>query len=140
LLKKVIRTAIDIGNGSEAKLLLGNINIARDWGYAPSYVEAMWRMLQKEKFDDFLICSGTPTYLKDFIFSVFAHLDLNATNYIVIDPSLMRSSELEIIYGDNSKAMRELKWEYEMGTSALIKRLIADEIELMNWFETNIKK
>ncbi len=133
VIKKVIRTALEIKQGEQKKLIVGNTVVSRDWGYAPLYVNAMWKMMQQDRLDDYLICSGTSVYLKDFIFEVFTQLGLDASDYISIDPSLMRSLDLEIIYGDNSKAKKELSWDYEMNTSQLINRLLEDERDFMKY-------
>jgi len=133
VIKKVVRAAIQIKKGDEQKLMLGNIDIVRDWGYAPRYVEAMWRMMQQDVMDDYLICSGVPTSLEHFVHQVFNYLDLEAGRYINIDRSLMRSLDLEIIYGDNSRAKQELGWEYSVETKDLLRLLIEDELDFMKW-------
>lgn len=137
VIKKITRTALKIKSGEETKITLGNTSVVRDWGYAPLYVDAMWRMLQKEKLDDYLICSGKPIALTDFVNKMFAALDLDAKEYVVKDASLMRKLDLEAIYGDNSRAKKELGWEYDVSTDDLIRRLINDEIEVMKWEGTN---
>lgn len=133
VIKKIIRTAIQIKNGDQRTLTLGNIDVIRDWGYAPLYVEAMWLMLQQEKLTDYLICSGIPISLSDFVKKVFNQLGLDSDDHIAIDTSLLRSLDLEIIYGDNSKARKELGWEYNLKTDDFLRRLINDEIEFMKW-------
>lgn len=133
VIKKIVRTAIEIKNGGQKKLMLGNTSIIRDWGYAPLYVNAMWLMMQQEVMDDFLICSGIPTSLRDFTDQVFNLLDLDARDYMSVDPGLLRSLDLEIIYGDNAKAKEMLAWDYAMDTHELIKRLLEDEVSLMKW-------
>lgn len=133
VIKKIVRTALQIKQGNAGKLRLGNTAIIRDWGYAPLYVNAMWLMMQQETMDDFLICSGVPTSLSDFVRCVFGELNLDANEYISTDPALLRSLDLEMIYGDNSKAKGVLGWDYDIGTEDLIRHLLRDEIELMKW-------
>ena len=133
VIKKILQSALRIRKGDQIKLELGNISIVRDWGYAPMYVDAMWRMLQQERMDDYLICSGSPISLKEFTEKVFCKLDLNAGDYLHIDSSLLRSLDLEIIYGDNTRARRELGWKYELTPDELIDRLIKDELDMMDW-------
>lgn len=133
VIKKIVKTALEIKQGAEKKLQLGNISITRDWGYAPSYVNAMWLMMQQDVMDDFLICSGVPTSLNDFVHRVFNDLDLDVRDHITIDRHLLRSLDLEIIYGDNTKAKSVLGWDYDIGTAELIRRLLDDEIKLMEW-------
>lgn len=133
VIKKIIRTAVQIKSGVSTELSLGNINVVRDWGYAPRYVEAMWLMLQQDKLADYLICSGIPVSLKDFVEKVFNKLGLDAARHVSIDDSLLRSLDLNIIYGDNSKAKNELGWQYNLTTDDLLHHLINDEIEFMKW-------
>jgi GDPmannose 4,6-dehydratase len=133
VIKKIIRTALQIKAGEETALILGNISIIRDWGYAPLYVDAMWRMMQQERLDDYLICSADPISLLDFAKIVFARLDLDLGKYIQIDNSLLRALDLQIIYGDNSKAKNELGWNYSLTVRELVTFLLNDEQELLNW-------
>lgn len=133
VIKKIVRAAIEIKEKGEGQLILGNTAVTRDWGYAPYYVDAMWRMLQQDKLDDYLICSGDPVVLNDFVSAVFQILDLESEDYVSVDRGLLRSLDLEIIYGDNSKAKKELGWNYELTSKDLIKLLIADEYKLRDW-------
>ncbi len=133
VIKKIINTAIKIKRGELNELRVGNLAISRDWGYAPSYVEAMWRMLQQDNPSDYVICSGQVTSLLDLLTKVFAKLDLDMTEYIRLDNRLMRSLDLAIIYGDNTKAKKELGWEYDLTTNELIDQLVADEAQWINW-------
>lgn len=139
VIKKIVRSAVRIARGEVEKLTLGNVGVTRDWGYAPRYVEAMWLMLQQEKMDDYLICSGIPVSLEDFISKVFEQLSIEKDEHITIDGSLMRSLDLEIIYGDNGKAKAQLGWDYDLKTDDLIRLLIKDEQELIKW-EASILK
>lgn len=133
VIKKIIRTAIRINYGVEHELTLGNLAVIRDWGYAPAYVNAMWRMMQQQRMGDYIICSGIPISLNNFVQSVFNQLNLDEKKYVKIDSTLLRSLELEEIYGDNTKAKNELGWVYELNTQELIQQLIQDEIELLKW-------
>lgn len=133
VIKKIIETAVRIKAGERIPLLLGNMNVTRDWGYAPLYVDAMWRMLQREVLGDYLICSGLPMSLNDFVKRVFNSLDLDEKDHVKNDPSLLRSLDLDIIYGDNKKAKEELNWEYSLTENDLVQRLIADEVGFQTW-------
>jgi len=134
VVKKIINTAVKITLGLySGKLKLGNVLIQRDWGYAPEYVKAMWLMLQQDKPGDFLICSGNVLSLENLIDIVFNLLGIDRSEYVQQDASLLRPNDLEIIYGDNSKAKHELGWEYEMSNEDLISRLIEDELRLVEW-------
>lgn len=138
VIKKIIRSAIQIKNGDQKELSLGNVSVVRDWGYAPLFVEAMWRMMQQEDMADYLICSGIPTSLRSFVDKVFKKLDLESSEFLKTDTSLLRKLELETIYGDNSLAKTRLGWEYNLTTDDLVHRLVDDEIDFMNW-EKKIK-
>lgn len=131
--KKIINTAIKIKTGSANKLALGDLKISRDWGYAPKYVEAMYLMLQQDKPIDCIICSGEVHSLEDFVRKVFLRLNLDFDKFVAIDKSLYRPVDLEIIYGDNSKAKKVLGWQYNMRFDDLIDSLIKDEIDYINW-------
>ena len=131
--KKIINTAIKIKNGSANKLALGDLNISRDWGYAPKYVEAMYMMLQHDKPIDCIICSGEVNRLEEFVREVFLKLDLDFDKFVEIDKSLYRPVDLEIIYGDNTKAKKVLGWRYDMRFDDLIDKLVEDEIDYIMW-------
>jgi len=133
VIKKIVRTAIRIKNGEPVTLNLGNIDVIRDWGYAPHYVQAMWLMMQQETMDDYLICSGQPAGLEGFVRQVFENLNLDYKDHMVLDPSLLRSLDLEIIYGDNAKAKLELGWQYTFTLQNLIEQLIQDENAFIEW-------
>jgi len=124
--KKVIRTSLDIRNGIKNELRVGNIDVKRDFGYAPDYVRAMWLSLQQTKADDYLICSGTSIYLRDIISYTFDYLGINK-NKLIEDPSLFRPTEIEDMYGDNTKAKTALNWEYEKSFFNILDILIEEE-------------
>ena len=117
-------------------LKLGNLNIQRDWGYAPDYVYAMWLIMQYKEPGDFLVCSGNVWSLKDLVAYVFKHLDLDFEKYVKIDETLFRPTDLEVIYGDNQKAKKLLDWEYNLSNEELIHKLIEDEFKFIEWQET----
>lgn len=134
VVKKIINSAIQIEMGlTNGPIKVGNISIKRDWGYAPYYVEAMWRMLQQDTADDYLICSGQVCSLKALIDYVLLALGLDYDQTIVVDPQLYRPVDLEEIYGDNSKAKTALGWKYDLSTHQLIHKLIADEYKFIEW-------
>jgi len=131
--KKIINTALKISMGLADELRLGNIKVYRDWGYAPKYVEAMWLMLQKDNPDDYIISSGKVHSLEEFLRKIFKKLNLDVDKFVKIDESLYRLNDLEINYGDNSKAKNKLNWKYNMSFDQLICKLVDDEIEYFNW-------
>ncbi|NQX96733.1 MAG: GDP-mannose 4,6-dehydratase [Flavobacteriales bacterium] len=137
VIKKIIRTALEIKNGETDKLHLGNLSVQRDWGYAPKFVEAMWLMLHQGTFKEYLICSGQVTSLRNIAEMVFDKLALDFDKHVQIEESLMRNLELDIIYGDNSKAKNELGWDYDMPLNQLTDQLIIDEKEFLEWKSKN---
>lgn len=130
--KKILNTAVKISKGLANSLTLGNLKVYRDWGYTPEYVKAMWLMLQQKNPDDFVICSGECHSLEEFAKEVLKKLDLDFDRFVKIDKGLYRPLELEIIYGDNSKAKKLLGWQYDMTFEQLIDTLVNDEIEYVN--------
>jgi GDPmannose 4,6-dehydratase len=131
--KKIINTAIKISKGEADELIVGNLNIARDWGYAPKYVEAIWLSLQQEEPSDFLICSGEHITLRSFVEKTFNELGLDYQKYVKTNVAFLRKSDLPIIYGSNTKAKEKLGWQYDISSDTLIKQLIKDEIEFTAW-------
>lgn len=126
--KKVIRDAIAIKNKKLEFLKVGNLDVKRDFGYAPAYVEAMWKILQASKADDFIICSGVSIKLKDIVEYVFDKLEIDK-KLIIIDEKLFRPNEIDEIYGDNSKSKEILKWDYALSFFNVLDLLIAEEME-----------
>lgn len=127
--KKVLQSAIKIKKGQQEQLKVGNIEIKRDFGYAPRYVEAMWLMLQQETPCDYLISSGVSVTLRSIIEYVFDQLGISASR-LVIDPALYRPTEIEDIYGDPGLA-RNLGWNYDLNFFQVLDILL--EEELRNW-------
>ena len=121
--KKVITEAKMIKEGTLDKMVVGNIDIKRDFGYAPLYVEAMHAMLQHDKPDDFVICSGISISLREVIEYVFARVGVSLSAYAV-DDKLYRPNDIPEIYGDSSKAKKVLGWHYEMTPYELLDKLI----------------
>jgi GDPmannose 4,6-dehydratase len=128
--KKIITTACKIHLNKAKKLSLGNINIERDWGWAPDYVEAMWLMMQRDEPKDYIIATGTSHTLKEFISMSFKALNLHWEEHVEIDEVLRRPTDLQIGRGDPSKANAELKWKAQLGLTHIIENMI--EAELSN--------
>ena len=131
LIKKVIRSAINISNGTQENLKLGNIEISRDFGFAEDYVEAMWRILQADKPSDFLICSGQSIKLKDIVHYVFDKLSVSK-NKIILDPELYRPNEIPDIFGCPSKAENELGWSNNKSFYDVLDIIINEEKKLLS--------
>ncbi|MEO8772562.1 MAG: GDP-mannose 4,6-dehydratase [Ferruginibacter sp.] len=125
--KKVITDAIDIKYKKKEKLFVGNINLKRDFGFAPKYVEAMWLMMQQTHPSDYLVCSGESVSLKYIVEYVFDYLSLS-TDCVEVLPSLLRPTEIEDIYGDNAKAKKILGWNYTYRFSDVLNILLEEEL------------
>ena len=126
--KKIIKAACKIANGSHEKLHLGNISIARDWGSAEEYVQAMWLMLQKSQPEDFVIATGETNTLQDFVAAVFEAVGLDWTEHVVADPTLLRPSEIMVSRGNPVKAMEQLGWKAKRKMRDVIALIIAAEL------------
>jgi GDPmannose 4,6-dehydratase len=128
--KKVVRESIRIKRGESSALSVGNIDIKRDFGYAPFYVEGMYLMMQSEKPDDFILCSGKSISLRNVIEYIFKKLDIETDKYQVSN-ELYRPAEIEDIFGNSGKANSKLGWNYSLSAEGLLDKLL--EEELLNW-------
>ncbi|CAN5610902.1 GDP-mannose 4,6-dehydratase [soil metagenome] len=122
---KIISSACRIAAGSTQKLSLGNLNISRDWGWAPEYVEAMWLMLQQERAEDFVIATGETNSLADFADVAFGSLGLNWRDHVVSDSSLFRPSDIESGMADASKAAKVMGWKATSHMREVVAKLIS---------------
>jgi GDPmannose 4,6-dehydratase len=127
--QKIVRSACRIAQGNQKKLQLGNIEIQRDWGWAPEYVEAMYRMLQQESPEDFVIATGQTRKLQDFVATAFDAVGLDWREHTTIDQTLFRPTEIMIGRGNASKAAEKLGWSprYRMEDVA---RMMVDSCRL----------
>lgn len=110
--------------GLQKNLILGNINAQRDWGYAPEYVEAMWKMMQQEKPDDYVIATGKTHSVKDFLRLAFDYVDLNWKNHVIVSEQFKRPAEVNFLVGDSKKAKRKLGWKPKITFEQLVKRMV----------------
>ncbi len=129
--RKIVSTACRIASGSREKLHLGNISIARDWGWAPEYVEAMWMMVQQDKPDDFLIATGETNTLQDFVAEAFASVDLDWRKHVTTDQSLSRPTEIMIGKGNPTKAEKVLGWKAKYAMRDVVRMMVEQERETM---------
>jgi GDPmannose 4,6-dehydratase len=125
--RKVTAVAARIGAGSRERLALGNLSIRRAWGWAPDYVDAMWRMLQCEEPDDFVVASGVGHSLEEFVATAFAAVGLNWRDHVDYDSSLVRSSEIMCSLGDPSKAAQVLHWRPTVKLPDIVARMVHAE-------------
>ena len=125
--RKIVTTACRIQRGSTERLRLGRIDIARDWGWAPDFVEAMWRMLQKSEPDDYVIATGESHTLEEFVAMTFDRVGLKWQDHVDTDSSLLRPSDITHSVGDPSKAEKMLSWKSDTSFPEVIERLVLAE-------------
>ena len=145
--RKITRAVAAIKSGKQEKLSLGNLNAKRDWGYAGDYVEAMWLMLQQEKPDDYVIATGETHTVREFAELAFKEAGIEIewqgsgvdekgydkkTGKVLVDvnPRYFRPTEVELLWGDPSKAERELGWKRKVDFKGLIRMMV--EADLAN--------
>lgn len=129
--RKITRAVARIVKGLQEKLYLGNLDARRDWGYAPEYVEAMWRMLQQDEPDDYVIATGTSYTVRDFVKAAFARVDLDWEDFVEIDPRYYRPAEVDHLVGDPTKALERLGWRPAVGFEDLVAIMVEADIELL---------
>jgi GDPmannose 4,6-dehydratase len=123
--QKIVSTAVRIANGSRERLALGNIDITRDWGWAPEYVEAMWRILQHGEPDDFVVATGQSHSLREFVARTFAAVGLQAGDHVDADPGLARPTDITASAANPAKARAVLGWRASSDLDAIIQSLVA---------------
>jgi GDPmannose 4,6-dehydratase len=127
--KKVVAAACRIAKGASEKLQLGNVGIVRDWGWAPEYVDAMWRMLQQESAEDFVIATGESHSLREFVALVFGALHLNWQDHVVVDAALLRPSDLSEGHANPRRANDVLGWRASKRLGDVVSLLVKDQLE-----------
>lgn len=128
--KKIISAACRIYKGSREKLHLGNIDIKRDWGWAPDYVYAMWLMLQQDIPNDFVIATGITHSLQEYIQMVFGYLELDWREYVISDPSLLRPTDLMVGRANPAKADKMLNWKATHSLETIVEKMIEAELQM----------
>ena len=144
--RKITRAAVRIAKGLQQKLYLGNLNAQRDWGYAKDYVEMMWMMLQQDRPDDYVIASGQAHTVREFAELAFKYLGIelewagvglqevgidrkNGQVLIEVDPSYFRPTEVELLIGDPTKAIKKLGWKPRVSFAELIKIMVEADLK-----------
>jgi GDPmannose 4,6-dehydratase len=128
--KKITTAAAKIKLGLQSKLYLGNLSAVRDWGYAPEYVESMWRMLQQDVPDDYVVATGVGATVQDFCEAAFSTLGLDYRKYVEIDERYNRPTEVEALVGDATKAERLLGWKAKTHWAELAKLMVESDLAL----------
>lgn len=136
--RKITHAVSEILAGKRDKLYLGNLEAKRDWGYAPEYVEAMWKMLQQDKPDDYVIATGETHSVREFVEETFKIAGINDwKKYVVVDDRYKRPSEVDILVGDPSKAAKKLDWKPKTKFKELVKIMLEADCEKLG---INLKK
>lgn len=130
--RKIISTAVRIASGSKEKLVLGNMKISRDWGWAPEYVEAMWRMLQREIPEDFVIATGETHTLEEFTAAAFSSCGLDWREHVESDPSLFRPSDIAVGRADPSRTENLLGWRAGLKMDGVVGAMVNAERIMLN--------
>ena len=126
--RKVTDSVARIKLGMAKELRLGNLDAKRDWGFAGDYVRAMWLMLQQDKADDYVVATGETHTVKRLVELAFAAADLDWQKYVVIDPALVRPAEVDLLFGDPTKAKAKLGWTPEVSFEKLVEMMVKADL------------
>lgn len=126
--RKITRSVARISKGLQKKLYLGDISIKIDFGYSKDYVEAAWNILQLQKPDDFVICTGETHSIREFVEEAFKHVGLNADDYVEIDKKLLRPGKTDILEGDTSKAKKTFGFNPKVRFKELVKIMVEHDL------------
>jgi len=129
--RKISYTAAKIKLGLAKELPMGNLEACRDWGFAGDYVEAMWRMLQHDKPEDFVIATGAAHSVRDFVKIAFEALDLDYEKYVKLDPQFLRPAEVDHLIGSPAKAEKLLGWKPRVSFERLAEMMVKSDFELL---------
>ena len=122
--RKISHGVAQIAHGQATELRLGNLDAKRDWGYAGDYVDAMWRMLQLDEPEDFVICTGETWSVREFCEKAFARVDLDADDHVVVDEMFYRPAEVDLLVGDRSRAEAVLGWRPTVDFTGLVEMMV----------------
>ncbi|BDB62241.1 GDP-mannose 4,6-dehydratase [Rhodococcus sp. RDE2] len=129
--RKITRAVARIKAGVEKNLYMGNLDAVRDWGYAPEYVEGMWRMLQADEPDDFVLATGEAYSVRDFLEVAFEHAGLNWEDHVKFDERYLRPTEVDALIGDAAKAQEKLGWKARVHTPELARIMVDADIQAL---------
>ncbi|HVB54815.1 MAG TPA: GDP-mannose 4,6-dehydratase [Candidatus Acidoferrales bacterium] len=129
--RKITRAVARIFAGKQKNLYLGNLEAKRDWGYAPEYVEAMWKMLQQEEAGDFVLGTGEEHSVREFVEEAFSYARLDWRKHVEIDARYIRPTEVDCLIADASKARRELSWKPRITFNEIVRIMVDTDIEAL---------
>ena len=127
--KKIVTTACKIKTGGAKMLELGNINVSRDWGWAPEYMTAMCDILQNERSDDFIVATGRPITLSDFIYAVFDELGISWKKYLIVNDKNKRPLDVPISFGNPKKIYEKLGWRAVYSGKDVARKMVREELK-----------
>jgi GDPmannose 4,6-dehydratase len=127
--RKITMGVAAIKQGRAKELRLGNLDAKRDWGFAGDYVEAMWRMLQQDRPDDYVIATGETHSVREFCEEAFSYVGLDWRDFVKVDPKYFRPAEVDLLLGDSSKARRVLDWEPLVTFKELARMMVDADLE-----------
>ncbi len=130
--RKITRAVAAIKAGKQDKLILGNLDAKRDWGFAGDYVEAMWLMLQADKPDDYVVATNETHSVKEFCQIAFRHVGLDWEQYVEVSEKYFRPAEVDLLIGDPAHAKKQLKWEPKVSFEELVKMMVDADIKELN--------
>jgi GDPmannose 4,6-dehydratase len=128
--RKITRAVGRIKMGIQEKVLLGNLDASRDWGFAGDYVEGMWMMLQNKKADDWVLATGESISVKEFANFAFSEAELNWEDYVEVSDKYLRPNEVDFLLGDYSKAKKDLGWKPKTSIKKLVKMMVESDMLL----------
>ncbi len=128
--RKITMGVAAIKQGRARELRLGNLDAKRDWGYAKDYVEAMWRILQRERPDDYVIATGETHSVREFCHEAFGCIGLDWQEFVKVDPKYFRPAEVDMLLGDAAKARRELGWTPRVTFKELVRLMVEADLEM----------
>ncbi len=137
--RKISHGAARIALGQESELRLGNLDAKRDWGFAGDYVEAMWRMLQQDEPDDFVVCTGETHSVREFCQVAFGHLGLDWEAHVVIDERFIRPAEVDLLVGDASRAAKGLGWSPTVNFEELVTMMVESDMALLEGRQRDLR-
>ncbi len=143
--RKITRAVARIQAGVQDTLYLGNLDAVRDWGYAPDYVEAMWRMLQADEPDDFVVATGTNYTVRDFLTFAFEHAGIDWQKHVQFDQRYLRPTEVDALVGDATRAKEKLGWTANVLTPELARIMVEADIQALklqgeHWIDTVVTR
>lgn len=130
--RKITRAVAAIRSGKQDTLFMGNLDAVRDWGYAAEYVEGMWRMLQADEPEDYVLATGVGFTVRDFLQIAFEHAGLNWEDHVVFDERFLRPTEVDALIGDATKAKDKLGWKPTVETPELARLMVEADIRALN--------